>query len=96
MTFTVPSIAGDEGAAIITAPVAAPVESYYPLVNPATFDHKKTNVARLWGNLAPWFSVPSAAFGLPKASPQIPEGYKLDSSALGCLSRRQIVEGEPL
>ena len=94
--FIIPSIAGDEAAAIITAPAAALVESYYPLINPPTLDKKKTNVPRLWGNLAPWFSIPSAWFGLPQATSQIPEGYKLDSSASKCLHYRQVVENEPL
>ncbi|KAF8521507.1 phosphoglycerate mutase-like protein [Gautieria morchelliformis] len=77
--FPGPTPTGDEAAAIITAPVAAPVESYYPLINPPTLDHKKTNVPHLWGNLAPWYSLPSGTFGLPNSSPQVPTGYKLNS-----------------
>ena len=35
------------------------------------------NPLRYWGNLSPWFSVDSAANGLPHASPQIPDGCEL-------------------
>ena len=32
---------------------------------------------RYWGNLSPWFSVDSAANGLPGASPQVPAGCEI-------------------
>ena len=34
-------------------------------------------VIRAWGNLSPWFSVGSGAFGLRTADPQIPAGCEL-------------------
>lgn len=52
----------------------------FPLVAPvphgesasSTFDIKK-----YWGNLSPWYSVSSADYGLPDASPLIPAGCDL-------------------
>lgn len=35
----------------------------------STFDIK-----RYWGNLSPWYSIPSSDYGLPDASPLIPSG----------------------
>ncbi|KZT40083.1 phosphoglycerate mutase-like protein [Sistotremastrum suecicum HHB10207 ss-3] len=69
-------ISGAEPEAIATAPAAAQVSAYFPLLNPGTKDSKTFNTPRLWGNLAPWFSV--ASQGLPQASPQIPKGCELN------------------
>lgn len=74
------TITGVEPAAAQTAP-AYPYNdgpaNQFPLVAPvphgeseeSTFDIKK-----YWGNLSPWYSVSSADYGLPDASPLIPDG----------------------
>lgn len=71
---------GAEPAAIETAPSYAynsgPANAF-PLVSPnphgedesSTFDIKK-----YWGNLSPWYSLSSADYGLPDASPNLPAG----------------------
>lgn len=71
-------LAGDEPAAIETAPSNAKVDSVYPLVAPAAADKstKEFDVTQYWGNLSPMQSVDS--FGLPNSSPQIPEGCSLN------------------
>lgn len=74
--FEGPTPTGNEAEAIQTVPALAQNTGYYPLLNPGAKDNKNTNLPRLWGNLSPWFSVPS--HGLPKASPQIPDGCKLN------------------
>ncbi|TFY79219.1 hypothetical protein EWM64_g4793 [Hericium alpestre] len=74
--FAGPTPTGDEAEALATAPAFPKVDTAYPLIQPDTSDHKITsfNVFHSWGNLAPWFSVTSSDFGLPGASPLIPEG----------------------
>ncbi|KAK8128817.1 histidine phosphatase superfamily [Apiospora sp. TS-2023a] len=78
--FAGPTPTGVEPAAVQTAPIYPYNEgdsSSFPLVAPnahgagadSTFNMKKS-----WGNLSPWYSVPSADYGLPGASPLIPEG----------------------
>ncbi|KAK2606706.1 hypothetical protein N8I77_005437 [Diaporthe amygdali] len=74
------TITGVEPAAAETAP-SYPYNdgpaNQFPLVAPvphgesesSTFDIKK-----YWGNLSPWYSVSSADYGLPDASPLIPDG----------------------
>ena len=60
-----------------TAPSFGAMQNRFPLVNPIASDAKDTNafdVIRHFGSLQPWFSVPSAAYGLPDASPVIPNG----------------------
>ena len=63
--------------AIQTAPAISPVDGIYPLVAPAAFNSnvKEFDVLGYLGNLSPMKSVPS--FGLPEASPNIPEGCEL-------------------
>jgi len=39
----------------------------------ATFGDK-VDITKYWGNLSPWYSVDSADYGLPNASPLIPSG----------------------
>ena len=69
--------AGDEAAEIVTATSVPKGSGAFPLLNPSTFGNKSTafDVTRLWGNLAPMFSVDS--FGLPDASELIPAGCDL-------------------
>ncbi|KAH7912604.1 histidine phosphatase superfamily [Hygrophoropsis aurantiaca] len=73
-----PTPTGDEAEAIATAPSFAKVTNAFPLVVPNTADDKgKTfDSLRYWGNLSPMYSVDS--FGLPDASPLIPEGCGLN------------------
>jgi hypothetical protein len=35
------------------------------------------DITKYWGNLSPWYSVSSADYGLPDASPLIPEGCNI-------------------
>ncbi|KAG2120757.1 histidine phosphatase superfamily [Suillus discolor] len=74
-----PTPTGAEPAAIITAIPFSKVENAYPLSRPHSADGANTNfnVMRQWGNLAPMYSVES--FGLPDASPIIPEGCGLNA-----------------
>lgn len=68
---------GVEPAAIQTAPAYATNDdeaAAYPLIWDKTKDNKKINTFKYWGNLSPWYSVSSAAYGLPDASPKVPEG----------------------
>lgn len=78
--FPGPTPTGAEPAAIETAaayPYNDGSANQFPLVNPqphgtgagSTFD-----IAKYWGNLSPWYSLRSADYGLPDASPLIPEG----------------------
>lgn len=73
-------IAGDEAFAIETAPALAPFGVVAPIVQPDTYDRKgkQFNVVRSWGNLSPAFSVDQGTFGLPDASPVIPEGCAIN------------------
>jgi len=71
-------IAGDEANAIQTAPSVAKVDSMFPLVRPATYDNKPFDVMQHVGNLSPFQSVDSSAFGLPGASAAIPKGCSLN------------------
>lgn len=74
---------GVEPAAIATAkayPYNSGPANAFPLVSPephgedqsSTFDIKK-----YWGNLSPWYSLSSADYGLPDASPQLPDGCEI-------------------
>ncbi|TFK51915.1 phosphoglycerate mutase-like protein [Heliocybe sulcata] len=75
-----PTPTGDEPEAIQTAPAASEMESIYPLTDPEVDGSEKPgfDTIRYWGNLSPWYSVPSSAHGLPEASPQIPEGCSIN------------------
>jgi hypothetical protein len=78
--FPGPTPTGAEPQAIRSAPAYPynnqPADSF-PLITTqpkgnslsSTFDIKK-----YWGNLSPWYSVSSADYGLPNASPLIPDG----------------------
>lgn len=35
------------------------------------------DITKYWGNLSPWYSVPSSAYGLPDASPAAPSGCSI-------------------
>lgn len=78
--FPGPTSTGLQAAAIQTAPAYPYNEGntfQFPLVNPqphgsdigSTFE-----IAKYMGNLSPWYSLRSADYGLPDASPLVPEG----------------------
>lgn len=72
--------AGDEAAAMATAPVLSPNHNRFPLVRPVALnadDEDEFDVIRYFGNLSPWRSIPSRNFGLPHASPIIPDECKI-------------------
>ncbi|KAI0734596.1 histidine phosphatase superfamily [Fomitopsis betulina] len=76
-----PTPTGAEPEAIATAPVAAENSNIYPLVAPQTpYGGAGTpfQIIRAWGNLSPWYSVGSDAFGLRAADPQVPAGCDLE------------------
>jgi hypothetical protein len=85
--FVMPYAAGDEAFAIQTAPAIPAIENESPIVRPETYDHKGSGSGsgwefdpiRSWGNLSPMFSLPPDTFGLPDASPVIPEGCSIDA-----------------
>ncbi|KAG9021400.1 hypothetical protein FS837_007301, partial [Tulasnella sp. UAMH 9824] len=86
------TVTGNEAALVQTAP-AYPVHTGAPnLVGPesiggakggndasdATSTGKKPfDVFKYWGNLSPWYSVPSSTFGLPDTSAEAPEGCRI-------------------
>lgn len=57
--------------------------STFPLVVDAPYGSTDTNgssafnIFRTWGNLAPWYSVPSSTYGLDSASPLVPSGCSI-------------------
>jgi len=60
-----------------TAPSFGVMQNRFPLVKPIASDAKNASafdVIGQFGSLQPWFSVPSAAYGLPDASPVVPDG----------------------
>ncbi|KIK96012.1 hypothetical protein PAXRUDRAFT_139439 [Paxillus rubicundulus Ve08.2h10] len=70
--YSGPTPTGAEPDAIETASSYPKVTAAYPLSQPNAADNIGSfNVMKHWGNLSPMFSVES--FGLPKASPLIPE-----------------------
>ncbi len=82
--FPGPTPTGAEPAAAQTAP-AYPYNNgpanQFPLVAPqphgsGEFD-QKFDISKHWGNLSPWYSVSSAEYGLPDASPLIPDGCNI-------------------
>ncbi|KAG2369438.1 hypothetical protein BDR07DRAFT_1477047 [Suillus spraguei] len=74
-----PTPTGAEPAAIITAIPFSKIENAFPLSEPKSANGKDSsfNVMRHWGNLGPMYSVES--FGLPDASPTIPEGCGINA-----------------
>jgi hypothetical protein len=79
----IPNAAGDEAFAIQTAPAIPAIENESPIVPPETYGpgsgSGEFDAIRSWGNLSPMFSLPPDTFGLPDASPVIPEGCSIDS-----------------
>lgn len=70
------TLTGVEPAAIETAasyPSNSGAAANYPLVIDETQDNVPLNMYQYWGNLAPWYSVPSSFYGLEKASPIVPD-----------------------
>ncbi|KAK8867559.1 phosphoglycerate mutase-like protein [Apiospora arundinis] len=78
--FAGPTPTGVEPAAAYTAPIYPfnnEDSSSFPLVAPHAHGSgadSTFNMKRSWGNLSPWYSVPSADYGLPDANPLIPGG----------------------
>ncbi|KAH8925864.1 putative acid phosphatase [Atractiella rhizophila] len=83
-----PTATGAEPLAIATAPAyAGNGAQFFPLVaagkggnatasgNPATTN--TWNIFKKWGNLSPWYTVPSAFYGLDDTSPIIPKGCEI-------------------
>ncbi|KAM0449565.1 hypothetical protein ACHAO4_007587 [Trichoderma viride] len=79
-----PTPTGAEPAAIQTAPIYpynnGPSDSF-PLVAPQPWGSSKFgksfDITKYWGNLSPWYSVSSADYDLPDASPLIPDGCNI-------------------
>lgn len=74
------TVTGVEPAAAETAP-SYPYNdgpaNQFPLVAPVPHgesDSSTFDIKKYWGNLSPWYSVSSADYGLPDASPLIPDG----------------------
>lgn len=66
--------AGAEPFAVETAASYPKVENIYPLVVPAPLGGTADfDIAKYWGNLSPQYSVDSSVYGLPDASPLIPD-----------------------
>lgn len=77
------TITGIEPAAAQTAaayPYNNGPANEFPLVAPVPHGESASSsfdMKRYWGNLSPWYSVPSADYGLPDASPLIPDGCNI-------------------
>ncbi|KAI7504877.1 phosphoglycerate mutase-like protein [Hortaea werneckii] len=87
--FPGPTPTGVEPAAAQTAPLypyntgpakSFPLTAAQPHGAPASGDN--FDITRYWGNLSPWYSVSSADYGLPDASPLIPEDCTIDQMLL--------------
>ncbi|KAI1332493.1 phosphoglycerate mutase-like protein [Xylariaceae sp. FL0255] len=78
--FPGPTPTGVEPAVVQTAPAYPSLNSpgsQFPLLTPEPHGpvvSEDFDIAKYWGNLSPWFSVSSADYGLPDASPLAPEG----------------------
>lgn len=77
------TITGIEPAAAQTAaayPYNNGPANEFPLVAPVPHGESASSsfdMKRYWGNLSPWYSVSSADYGLPDASPLIPDGCNI-------------------
>ncbi|GAB1736415.1 hypothetical protein NU219Hw_g7565t1 [Hortaea werneckii] len=87
--FPGPTPTGAEPAVAQTAPLypynTGPAKSFpltadQPHGAPASGD--SFDITRYWGNLSPWYSVSSADYGLPDASPLIPEDCTINQMLL--------------
>ncbi|KAI7491218.1 phosphoglycerate mutase-like protein [Hortaea werneckii] len=87
--FPGPTPTGVEPAAAQTAPLypyntgpakSFPLTAAQPHGAPASGDN--FDITRYWGNLSPWYSVSSADYGLPDASPLIPEDCTINQMLL--------------
>ncbi|OTA81233.1 hypothetical protein M434DRAFT_85628 [Hypoxylon sp. CO27-5] len=79
--FPGPTPTGVQPAAIQTAaayPYNRGPTNQFPLVAPQPHGQDTTSdefdITKYWGNLSPWYSLSSADYGLPNASPLAPEG----------------------
>ncbi|KAI1141639.1 phosphoglycerate mutase-like protein [Hypoxylon sp. FL0543] len=79
--FPGPTPTGVQPAAIQTAaayPYNRGPTNQFPLVAPQPHGQDATSdqfdITKYWGNLSPWYSLSSADYGLPDASPLAPEG----------------------
>lgn len=79
--FPGPTPTGVQPAAIQTAaayPYNHGPTNQFPLVAPQPHGQDTTSdefdITKYWGNLSPWYSLSSADYGLPNASPLAPEG----------------------
>ncbi|KAA1471725.1 phosphoglycerate mutase-like protein [Dentipellis sp. KUC8613] len=77
-----PTATGDEAASIETAPSIAKVDSIFPLIRPGSRKSSDFEVLRHLGSLTPMVSNDADTFGLPYASPVIPDGCKLKQAYL--------------
>ncbi|KIR56112.1 acid phosphatase [Cryptococcus gattii Ru294] len=73
------TVTGVEPAAAATAAAYAyndDTSNNYPLVadQPSNSSSGNFDVFKYWGNLSPWYSVPSSFYGLNDTSPLIPDG----------------------
>lgn len=80
MGYQLTTVTGVEPAAAETA-IAYPYNNgsvnEFPLISPVPHGESSSStfdIKRYWGNLSPWYSVPSSDYGLPDASPLVPSG----------------------
>ncbi|XAO23465.1 hypothetical protein I312_102243 [Cryptococcus bacillisporus CA1280] len=76
------TVTGVEPAAAATAPAYAyndGTSNNYPLVADQPNNNSSGNfdVFKYWGNLSPWYSVPSSFYGLNDTSPLVPDGCSI-------------------
>ncbi|KIW95700.1 uncharacterized protein Z519_04285 [Cladophialophora bantiana CBS 173.52] len=82
--FPGPTQTGLEPAVAQTAPLYpynTQGAAAFPLVAPqprGSNSSSKVDITRYWGNLSPWYSLSSADYGLPNASPLIPAGCSIN------------------
>ncbi|KIY00735.1 uncharacterized protein Z520_03400 [Fonsecaea multimorphosa CBS 102226] len=79
-----PTLTGLEPAAAQTAPLYpynTQGAAAFPLVAAqpqGSNSSSSVDITKYWGNLSPWYSVSSADYGLPNASPLIPDGCTIN------------------
>ena len=79
--FPGPTPTGAEPAAVQTAkayPYNDGNANQFPLIRPQPHgsgaESPNFDITKYWGNLSPWYSVRSSDYGLPDASPLVPDG----------------------